>query len=98
MSVASALHSGIMKEWQPLAPQAANQIFHTDDGTSFSWLRFWEWLTNMFGLDWEAPLAEDDPQANYRSYVTTDTTPHIGYGTGASCKYSFTLVEWSQVC
>jgi len=95
--VGSAIHNGIFMEWQMLAPQAANQIFNLNDGTPFSWLRFWEWYSRFFGLDWEPPLAEDDPTAHWTTYSTSDDTPPVGYGKPSTCKYSFSLAEWSDV-
>jgi hypothetical protein len=86
-----------MMEWRCLAPQAANQIFHTNDGTPFSWLRFWEWYAHFFGLEWTPPLADDDPAADYKSYQVSSVSPPVGYGKPVSCKYSFTLVEWAAV-
>lgn len=95
--VGSAVHNGIFMEWQMLAPQAANQVFNLNDGTPFSWLRFWEWYTDLFGLEWEPPLSENDPNAQWVTYSTTDTTPPVGYGKPSQCKYSFSLADWSAV-
>lgn len=95
--VGSAIHNGIMMEWQCLSPEAANQIFHTNDGTPFSWLRFWDWFSRFFGLEWTPPLADDDPNAVYKSYNTSSETPPVGYGKPGQCRFSFTLAEWSTV-
>ncbi|KZO91436.1 hypothetical protein CALVIDRAFT_602250 [Calocera viscosa TUFC12733] len=80
---------------QILAPQAADHVFHTADGSLFSWHRFWPWLGKTFGLKTAPPAADDDRNTNWQSYEmyrdAAIDSPHR-----AVCKYTSLLADWVQ--
>ncbi|KZO91453.1 hypothetical protein CALVIDRAFT_568248 [Calocera viscosa TUFC12733] len=95
MDMSSARHNALFQQWQILAPQAANQAFHTADGSIFSWHRFWPWLGETFGLKTAPPAADDDPTVNWQSYEMYRDAA-IDYPHRAVCKYTFLMADWVQ--
>lgn len=92
----SAAHMSYFQQWQMLAPQAGNQIFHTTDGSHFGWARLFPLVASFFGLKAPPPPADDDRNVQWSSYAAQQESA-IGYpGVVAVCKYQFMLADWQQ--
>lgn len=63
----TALLNAYLEEWAVLNPNAGNQAFNAQDGTPFTWSRFWPYLASWYGADWTPP--EDNPL----KYRTTES-------------------------
>lgn len=63
----SAMLNAYLEEWAVLNPNTGNQAFNAQDGTPFTWSRFWPYLASWYGTGWSPP--EDDPS----KYRTTES-------------------------
>ena len=63
----TAMINAYLEEWAVLTPDAANEAFNIQDGTPFTFGRFWPYLASWYGLPWSPP--ESDPD-KYRTYVS----------------------------
>lgn len=44
-----------LEEWAVLNPEAGNEAFNAQDGTNFTWSRFWPYFAAWYGTSWEPP-------------------------------------------
>lgn len=63
----TAMINAYLEEWAVLTPDAANEAFNVQDGTPFTFGRFWPYLASWYGIPWSPP--ESDPE-KYRTYVS----------------------------
>jgi hypothetical protein len=57
--------------------------------------RLWPFVAGLFGLSTQPPLADDDPNADYKSFENQQDA-EVGYKYRATSKYTFLLHEWVQ--
>ena len=63
----TAMVNAYLEEWAVLTPDAANHAFNAQDGTPFTWGRFWPYLASWYGIPWTPPPS--DPE-KYRTNVS----------------------------
>lgn len=89
----SAMINAYLEEWAVLTPDAADEAFNVQDGTNFTWGRFWPCLAHWYGTTWEPP--ESDPE-KYRTFTSRATATPRGYGPQGVTRSTFSLMEWSE--
>ncbi|CAK7231712.1 hypothetical protein SCUCBS95973_008011 [Sporothrix curviconia] len=88
----TALLNAYLEEWAVLTDAAANEAFNVQDGTSFTWGRFWPYLANWFGTTWTPPETDE---SKYRVTASRWPNPPRGYGPQGVTRTTFSLLEWS---
>ncbi|OAA65377.1 NAD(P)-binding domain protein [Niveomyces insectorum RCEF 264] len=88
----TALLNAHLEEWAVLTDAAANEAFNVQDGTSFTWGRFWTYLARWFGTGWTPPEADE---TKYHTTASRHTQPPRGYGPQGVTRSTFSLLEWS---
>ncbi|CAK7235566.1 hypothetical protein SBRCBS47491_009336 [Sporothrix bragantina] len=88
----TALLNAYLEEWAVLTDDAANEAFNVQDGTSFTWGRFWPYLANWFGTTWTPPETDE---SKYRVTASRWPEPPRGYGPQGVTRSTFSLLEWS---
>ncbi len=89
----TALLNAYLEEWAVLTDGAANEAFNAQDGTSFTWGRFWPALANWYGTGWTPPEAD---MSKYRSTSSRHVRPPRGYGPQGISYSTFSLLEWAD--
>ena len=72
----TAMVNAYLEEWAVLTPEAANEAFNAQDGTPFTWGRFWPYLASWYGIPWEPPESKPD---KYRTTVSRAVETPRGY-------------------
>jgi hypothetical protein len=72
----SAFMNAYLEEWAVLDPKAGNQAFNAEDGSYFTWGRFWPLLAKWFGTTYTTPELD---KSKYKSIPLALKTPPRGY-------------------
>jgi nucleoside-diphosphate-sugar epimerase len=51
----TAMMNAYLEEWAALSPNTGNEAFNVQDGSPFTWGRFWPYLAKWYGTTWTAP-------------------------------------------
>lgn len=82
-----------LEEWAVLNPKAGNEAFNAQDGTPFTWSRFWSYLATWYGTSWTPPETD---AAKYRTAESRWEQSPRGYGPRGVTRSTFSLCEWAQ--
>ncbi|KAL1890770.1 hypothetical protein Sste5346_008095 [Sporothrix stenoceras] len=88
----TALLNAYLEEWAALTDAAANEAFNVQDGTNFTWGRFWPYLARWFGTTWTPPETDE---SKYSVVKSRYPDPPRGYGPQGVTRTTFSLLEWS---
>lgn len=88
----TALLNAYMEEWAVLTDAAANEAFNAQDGTAFTWGRFWPYLARWFSATWTPPETDE---SKYRATPSRHPDPPRGYGPQGVTRSTFSLLEWA---
>lgn len=87
---------GYLSEWAVLEEKCQDQRFNAQDGSPFSFDRFFHELARWFGVEAGVKAPEEGAEYKHNFQLPGGEKGPLGYGPDLDMKKTFTLEEWAS--